>query len=377
MKQALFAFFLLSLCNLAQAQDPKLKRTFSFFDELNGKTSKYQGCDNNDPNAPEYCKDLYGYICAQKKKADNRGDLDKKLLDQYWRRLPRSHTHKQFNDTAYYSLAKTEEAVRKTAKIRPVDVQQAFDDSKAAILRFFSSSPLIKAEDKDELVAKVSNVKLTNREEYVQKLVSHAKKNAPHMNEEEIKTHAYKFYMSACGMNGLEVNAFYEGGSLVLCPGLMLSMSDYGRKPEEIIAALRFTIGHEIGHAIDTDVFPHMYGKMRACYEKTTGDTNIWQSGMAAEIASDYWGALAMSYTENNEMRTKKLAPHEPDTNARIIALSVDGFCETTAEDDSHPDGALRINENLRKHPYISRALNCAPASEKSPYCSLSGEHSH
>lgn len=378
MKYAVLLSVFFSLVAFANDTSTGIRRTFQIIDEINGQTFDYFGCDSDDPNAPEYCKDLYKYVCSMKKKTNKQETLDSELNGKYWNVLSRNCTHKQFNDTVKVTHQRSEESVYQITNVMRDDVRNALSDSKTALFQFISATNLINNEHKSSMIQKISNVSLLYGKEYVEKLVVQGKKQAPNMSEEELKVHANKLYMSACGMNGMEINAFFDNGNLVLCPGLLISMSDYGGKKDEILSALRFTIGHEIGHSIDAAVYPDVYNKMQTCYQDVSKDNNIWKADMAGEITADYWGAIAMATNTQSSFRTPKLNPNDPEKNARIIAYSVDGFCRPPTESGSpHPEGAFRINQTIGKHPYIARALNCEPAKVEAPYCSLKGAYSN
>ncbi|MFP5386164.1 MAG: hypothetical protein ACLGHN_08805 [Bacteriovoracia bacterium] len=378
MKYAVLLSMFFSLSVLANGTDKALRKTFQIIDEINGQTFDYFGCDSNDPNAPEYCKDLYKYVCSMKKQTNKQGELDNELNGKYWNVLSKNCTHKQFNDTVKVTHQRSEESVYKITNVMRDDVRNAFSDAKTALYQFISSTSLIKKEHVSTMLQKVSSVGLLYGKEYVERLVFQGKKQAPGMSEEELRVHANKLYMSACGMNGMEVNAFFDSGSLVLCPGLLISMSDYGGKKDELLSALRFTIGHEIGHAIDASAYPDVYNDMQTCYKDVAKNDTVWQPDTAAEITADYWGAIAMATPIKKNLYSKKLDPNDPEKNARIIAYSVDGFCRPPTESGApHPEGAFRVNQTIGKHPYIARALNCEPAQEDAPYCSLKGAYSN
>ncbi len=359
----------------ASAGEMAMKRNFQILDELNGQTFSYVGCSNDDPNAPAYCKDLYGYICSVQKKNNGLSALDRDLTSSYWRNLTSNTTPAQFNRMVEATHGISEESVYKVAGIMRDEIRNTLSDAKTALKQFITSTPLIDSGSKAAMAAAIDNVNLRYGKEYVDSVVAHAKTQNPGVPEENIRAHANKMYLAACGSNGLEVNAFYEGGSIVLCPGIMISMKDYDANKTEMLAALRFTLGHEMGHSIDTDSFPNAYTRMRGCYETVSGNSNIWQKGMAAEITADYWGAIAL--TSNFVRNTATLNPNQPEVNAKIVALSVDGFCTTPpTKGQPHPKGSFRVNQSIGKHPYVARALNCEPAQAESPYCSLMGAYS-
>lgn len=356
----------------AAATEMAMRKTVVYIDELNQNgVMSFVGCDPNDPNAPAYCKDLYGYICSVRKTNNGLGALDRDLNTRYWRNLPNGATNNQFNDMARTTHQISEDSVYNITDVMRDDIRNALTDTKTALKQFITSTPLISSQNQSRMAAAVDGVNLRYGREYIDRIVNHAKTQNPNVPEAQIRTQAYQMYMSACGVNGLEVNAFYEGGSIVLCPGLMISMKDYGANKSDMLAALRFTLGHEIGHAIDAEAFPDVYGSMASCYRTISGNPNVWQGETAGEISADYWGAIALT---SNHVRANKLNLDNPDNNARVVALSVDGFCtERPTADSPHPEGAFRVNESIGRHPYIARALGCNSISSSTPYCGLQG----
>lgn len=358
----------------AAANEMAMRRTIVYIDELNQNgMMSFVGCDPNDPNAPAYCKDLYGYICSVKKTNNGLAALDRDLNGRYWRNLPNGASHRQFNDMARTTHQISEDSVFNVTQVMRDDIRNALTDTKTALKQFITSTPLISSENRTRMAAAVDNVNLRYGREYIDRIVNHAKAQNPNIPEDQIRTQAYQMYMGACGVNGLEVNAFYEGGSIVLCPGLMISMKDYGADKTQMLAALRFTLGHEIGHAIDAAEFPEVYSNMGSCYASVSGNSSVWQGETAGEISADYWGAIALT---SNHVRDNKLNLSNTDNNARIVALSVDGFCtEAPTAASPHPEGSFRVNQSIGRHPYIARALGCDSISSSTPYCGLQGRY--
>lgn len=366
MKNVFFLLFVLSSAFASDYGTPEMKRTIGILDEMNNRIS-YEYCDPNDPNAPEYCKDLYGYVCSIKKKNNLLGVLDTETRASFWDKLPKPATHSQFNQMARAAITASESNVYKITQVERDEVRLLMSDAKSVMKNFISSTPFLPREKVKEMHDKVNSVSLKYGTEYVTELVAHAKRQGNTKSAAEIEKQAYAIYMSACGVNGLEVNAFYESGSIVLCPGLIISLKDYNANKEEIKNALSFTFGHELGHAIDATEYPEAYSKMKTCYEKVSGNPQIWEPDSASEISSDYWGGIVLSH------RLKNIPPAD---SAKTIAYAMDGFCsETAGQSGAHAEGSFRVNQSIGKHQLIAEVLECAPPSKEAPFCSLRGTY--
>ncbi len=361
-------FFLLLFVFSAFAKDPtspEMKHSIEVLDELNNRIN-YTYCDPSNPNSPEYCKNLYGYACSVKKKMNLLEVLDNATKSQFWDKLPSSANTAQFNQMARAAITHSESNVYKITKVERDEIRLLLSEAKSVMKTFITSTPYLPKNKVKEMHDKVNSVNLKYGTEYVAEIVAHAKKQGIQVSPEELEKQAFSIYMSTCGINGLEVNAFYESGSIVLCPGLLISLKDFGTNKEEIKNALAFTFGHELGHSVDASEFPEAYSKMQNCYETVSGNPDIWKEDSASEISSDYWGGIVLSH------RLKNLAPADA---ARSIAYASDGLCSNTKGTQGHSDGAFRVNQNIGKHQLISEVLECAPATKDAPFCSLRGTY--
>lgn len=363
------SFLILMFTTFSFAADygsPEMKRTIGILDEMNNRIN-YEYCDPNDPNAPAYCKNLYEYVCSVKKKSNLLGVLDTETSKKHWDKLPEPATHAQFNQTARTAITLSETNVYKVTQVERDEIRLLLSDAKSVMKTFISSTPLLPKNKVKEMHDKVNSVNLKYGTEYVTELVAHAKRQGVKGTDEALQKQAYAIYMSACGKNGLEVNAFYESGSIVLCPGLVISLKDYGANKEEIKNALSFTFGHELGHAIDASEYPEAYDKMKTCYQNVSGNQSIWEADSASEISSDYWGGIVLSHRLKNT---------PPADSAKIIAYAMDGFCnESSGQGGAHAEGSFRVNQSIGKHQLIAEVLECAPPSKEAPFCSLRGTY--
>lgn len=335
--------------------------------------------DNCSPeNAPAHCQDLFGQTCSVPKKSTIVKDIGDRLDQTHWRKLPAVHTDAQLVATFEAATNAAEAEVnRQTGLHRENDIiNDVFNNAKASLEYFITSRDLVKpASIRSQMASRVRSVKLRRSSEYVSEMVKYAKSQGATSAEVTLKAHAYRQYMASCGRNGLSPNAFYDEVNgerfIVLCPGLALGMKDYGIEKETIKDALGFVMGHELGHSIDSSVYPHAYTSMGQCYRNITGADHVWDTGMSDEISADYWGAIALSD------RIVKRGNNRPQDNVNLVAYATEGFCSTDHEHQgggAHPPAIFRVNQTIGRHIMITEALECPVPGPRNPYCSLSGE---
>lgn len=330
-------------------------------------------CDPS-TNAPSYCRNLYDYACRQQKTNNRHETLERQLNNVYWDSLPQDITYDTFSQTAANSLQAAEDSVFNISNVTRDEIRMALTNAKTALMQVVSDtngekwlSPL-SGSTRNQMAAKIQNIGLRYGREYVEDLVRHSKRQQPNVSESVHRANAYNQYHSQCGGNGLDVNAFSTNDYIVLCPGLLISMSDHRTNKEQIKKALAFTFGHELGHAIDATKpeYTAGYNRMKQCYEQQSGRSNIWSNEVASEVSADYWGSyvLAQSLNQNNV-----------EDRARTLALAMDGFCEETASPELRSAGLLRINQVIGRNPMLAEKLACPGAGNdpRAPFCDLRG----
>lgn len=330
-------------------------------------TPNAMNCDQN-PTAP-WCQDLYKAVCALKKSESKLKELNGQIEAQTYMSLPPNASQKAKNDAAAKAIQMADTmAYKEGVTLLRDEVRKLMDPAKWNVINLFNGNNYPSPEKQKQMAQIVLSVKLKTGGEYVAGLMEYGRKQAPNMPVEVLREQALTMYTSTCGKNGLEVNAFYENGDLVLCPGLVYSLADYKANAEEIKAAIIFTMSHEITHSIDYVEMPDVYDKMKSCYEKTTKNPNIFQEDMAAEITADYYGAYSLAKYLNDRNISGTQA-------VRIIALATDGFCSAiTSSDDHHPSGEFRVNQSIAKTPLMRKVLGCSDPSKNDPSCALKGE---
>lgn len=320
-----------------------------------------------DPSKP-WCQDLFKHACSIKKTQNKLGSLDRMVSDKYWRKLPAKPEKKLYNNTAMEAISTAEKNVFSMGKVNKAEVDQLFFDAKAVLLQAVGNDPAIPIIRRANLQKNLSAVKLLTGLDYIKDLEEWARKQDPKMNADDRRHGAIQMYTSTCGANGLEVNAFYENGNIVLCPGLIYSLEDYGPKSkDEILNALSFTIGHELSHSIEPETFPDVYSKFGLCFTETTKNSKFWNSETAGELSGDYWGAKVLA----SRIRVQGV---RGGNTARTVGLSIDGFCsETSGRNSPQPSTAFRVNNSIARTPEIRESLGCGSLSVDAPACTLAG----
>ena len=326
-------------------------------------------CKSDDPNAP-WCANLSKYACTIKKNSNLVGSLDQSIKDRFTGKLNSSTSPKIVVDTYYNAIKASENEVFGQSLAKRPDVVQVFMDTKTTMRMAITSNPQIPRATQTKMANAIMAIDMRTGTEYIDELAARIKKQLPNENNEKIRASAIEVYQSSCGEHGLDVNAFFDSGKLVICPGLVYSLSDYGPKNKsDVMDALSFTIGHEMGHAIDAAEMPEVYSNMRACYVGMTNNPKIWEEDIAAEISADYWGSLVLSNRlRNNGVRGKDAA--------KAVALATDGFCSDSPTVDGHPEhptGEFRVNATMSTFPAMREALSCEGPTNNSPACMING----
>lgn len=325
-------------------------------------------CKNDDPNAP-WCANLARYSCSVKKSSNLAGALDRSIQDRFFRNIKPNSTLKEQNDANFNAIKTAELEVYGQSLVKKPDVIQVFNEAKMTIKQSIAANPQLIPSNKTKMMEKINSVEMRTGAEYIERLTAKIQQQLPNEVPDKIREQVIMLYQSSCGRNGLDVNAFYDGKELVLCPGLVYSLSDYNpRNKNDVMDALSFTIGHEVGHAIDAEEMPEVYSNMRACYVGMTNSPAIWSEGIASEISADYWGSLVLSNRlRNNGVRGKEAA--------RSVALATDGFCSESVADPhaKHPSGTFRVNATISTFPAMREALSCEGPTNEAPACMING----
>lgn len=334
-------------------------------------------------DVPPRCDDLFALNANVSKKSDRTGELGAELDEKHWGRLSANYTDEALVATF---RAATEEAEIRTASLTGLSAPDfrhlVFERSKSVLTQKLTDDPGIPSHLLKQLVERVSGVTLISAAQYVEAYVGNEKAGGSSLPDTQLRSYGYRQYMSSCGRNGLSPNAFHDQFGttqfIVVCPGLLLDAHDYGISQQDLITTLSYTMGHELGHAIDASIFPHLYGEMGRCYQDITGYP-LWDYGtlygtMRDEIVADHWGAVVLAEV----LRTRPGGPVSPDGVARIIAYATNPYGETTDDPDGEPQlhapPAFRVNQTLARHPDMVQLLRCPVAGPGNPTCTLGGK---
>lgn len=327
-----------------------------------------------DPEKKEeaWCQDLEKSICAIKKTATKQvGDYANELEAKYVTPLPASATAIDIARAHMKAIAVAETETAQRTNISAEDNTKLIADVKASMINQIKGSGFPKQRE-DYMVQTVSGIVLNDAKTYVDKVIKSVTKANPRSTKDDIEQVSIESYTNACGPHGMEANAFYDAefNVFVLCPGLTQSASEYGRSKEEILTGLTFTIGHEIGHSIDSKKYADRlavnkiaYAKMGECYQAETPGLS-WED-QRGEIIGDYWGTRVMAERLKTEGRVGQEAFY-----ANVMAM--DTLCGG-AGDTEHPGGSFRMNNILSRDPQNRAQMECGAPTVEKPFCSLTG----
>lgn len=364
---------LLLVSSTAFAQDGDNNRIYrEGFDVLRNPSQAVNGvlCKSDDPNAP-WCNNLSTFACSIKKQSNLVGALDRSILDRFTNKVTVHSSAKEFNEAYMAAITAAENETFGQGMVKRPDVVQVFMDAKTYMRQSITSNPYIPTPKQQKMANAIMTINMRTGREYIDELVGKFKNVMPNQDKDKLLKSAIESYQSSCGDHGLDINAFYVDGKFVLCPGLVYSLSDYGPKNKaEVMNALAFTIGHEMGHAIDSDEHPDVYSSMRACYVGSNGgNQNVWTEN-APEITGDYWGTIVLA----NRLRANSIKGADA---ARTVALATDGFCggDFSAENaQTKFTGEFRVNKTLSTSPALREAMLCEGPTNQAPACMISGK---
>lgn len=365
-----FLFVLVSMSAMAaDGDDTKLYR--EGFDVLRNPSQAVNSvlCKSDDPNAP-WCSNLSNYTCQIKKKSNVSGALEQSICDRYTKNIKPDCSSKEFNEVYLAAITAAENEVFGQSMVKRPDVVQVFMDAKTYMRQSITSNPYIPVARQQKMASTIMNINMRTGREYIDELVVKLKTALPNQDKDSLTKKAIEVYQASCGEHGMDVNAFYNQGKFVLCPGLVFSLSDYGpSNKNEVMNALSYTIGHEMGHSIDAVEFPDVYSNMRACYVGSNGGQDSLWTDEAPEITGDYWGTIVLA----NRLRGNNVKGADA---ARTVALATDGFCgvDFSAENSQFAfTGEFRVNKTLSSSPALREAMLCEGPTSQAPACMISG----
>lgn len=368
----LLVTLLLPLSALAQMTDKELHRVI---DTLENPTKIANDlCDESVKKDHPWCKDFKKSLCEIKKSNTGKTfeDYDQELMDKYVTSLPATATPLEIARAKFKAMQAAEKETADRTGVTADDTKNLVGDVKASLIKNIRDSKFPKQRE-DHMVKTVSEIQITDAAGIVAHMKAFHKKHNPTMSAADVEIDAITYYENTCGAQGMANNAFYapDWNVFVFCPGLIQSGSEYGLSKEDLLTGLSFTVGHEIGHSIDSQkiegrvtVNQAAYAPMGACVKKENRAMD-WNK-QRGEVVGDYWGTKVIADRLINEKRMG-------EDVLNISALAMDGFCEDSAGDDEHPAGTFRIETLFGRQPQIRNQLECEGPTPEKPYCGLEG----
>lgn len=355
---------------------------------------------------PPPCRHRYAVVCTGPERVHNRrASLDRQLNHSLWQGLSQNVTRTRFIETARNSLQIAEDSVFELTHVTRDEQRAVLAAAKAELVarlsnpqgrRLFNSDPA--GRDRHQrLVARLNAVTLRYGRESVENETKRREIAEPEVNALVHRANAYLEYHELCGENGLAVDSFwtefpeygddpenvsrrvYQGpgaDALVPCPGLVLSMADHSLDKADILNALHFAFGSQLGYII-VDEMKDVWSpraRVEACYGSGyTVDRDRLQQlapgrdveGMfeqiADEMAAECWGSSVLA--------ERLQAIDSLERRARVTALALHSACVTTA-----PAGMAVIRFRMHQignTPALAAQLPGANPSDERPYCTL------
>ncbi|MBX9576564.1 MAG: hypothetical protein K2X07_13105 [Caulobacteraceae bacterium] len=308
------------------------------------------------------------------KKTDYATELGEELDQKHWRKLSAQHTDEALVATFRAATGEAETRVGALTGVSHADFRRlVFDRAKSMLIEQLKRDPALRPDLRDQMAERLARVRLYTVAQYIDAMVAYDLKRGYSSPEPTLRANAYRRYMASCGRNGLSPNAFYDEADgipfVVACAGLLLEPHDYGGSRQDVLDAAIFTIGHELGHAIDSSSYPQAYSEMAGCFRTITGSTRVWDPGISDEISADHWGATVLA----EALRTRPGGPPAPEEVAKVIAYASNAMSDEWADDSPHPPAVFRVNQAIARHPALNQLLRCPDPGLPNPTCTLRG----
>lgn len=365
-------YLLLSLLSFSAMAQDKTQLESAFKVLSNPAEAILETCSQQTPPPePAWCTNLGAAICAIPKANNTLATVTAQLDVQFFQpllHLTDAKTKKKRRATAneranakIRAIAEAERLIPTRTGVTQADMQTLFNETitsmKATLQTTSFDTPT-----KGLMTAALNNTKLMTGVQYIADLVADLKASQPGITDAVAKTTALTTYEGICSFDGMSPNAFNDAGKVVFCPGFIQSLADHGSAKDKLLTAISATMGHEIGHSIDANVFPTAYTAFGACQTANTTVPSYNWGVMQGEISADFWGV---------DVYAKRVAAEGFTGQDALdnLAVTTDDYC-TIGGDATHPHAMNRLEEYYGRQSQMRTNLSCTTAPSK-PACGL------
>lgn len=339
------------------------------------------------------CDHSLAHVCEPlPRKTSRLPSLERRLTAAYWSSLPSPVGRTQFIDTSRNALQAAEDSVYELAQVTR-DAQRAeLETAKSTAIGILrapgnrSLFPGIEGEAVlDRLATRIESVELRYGREWVESAAATANAASPGTDRQGHRAEAWMGYHETCGREGLTPDMFMgvmeaETGSaaspgsevegLVPCPGFVLELADHAIDESDILPALQFTFGIQLGLIIieETADLWTPDQQMAACFGDdfvvdrnalTAAGVTLDRKPLADLLAAHCWGAVTLG---------RRLAEIDSlSQRTRITALALHPTCRNFT--GAPPAMRRWLISQIGQVPSLAAQLpNAGPATDR-PYC--------
>jgi len=314
-------------------------------------------CEEKNNTVANSCVSLSGAVCAIKNPQVGLNTLRSRAVN-----YP-SVTFNNATLPALETIERIEREVFEASLVKQDDLNELFSEVRTSMLAMIAKNTDLTSQQRADMRAKIESVQFMSGSDYVRNRESNLN---PNESAGQARLKGLRNYSENCG-NGTLVSAYNQLDKVVLCPGLIQSLMDFGpRSKREMLNSLAFTLGHELAHSIDAtpERFPAPYEKMKSCYNQLQGSSGQFET-RGPEITADFWGSQILS----ERLRADDITGSEA---IRALALATDEFCSFN-EDQVYPSGLARLDLTIGRDPQVRQALGCGAPTNEAPVCTLAG----
>lgn len=327
------------------------------------------------------------HVCqGLEKKTDRVASLERRLESAYWADAPSPLSRTQFTVISRNALQAAEDSVYELLLLTRDSQRAELETAKAAVVGFLrapANRALFAGPDGpqrlDRVVARIESVELRYGREWVESAAAQMHGGADGPERLAYRVEAWTQYHESCGRVGTRQDMFTSsmtspaGGNvegLVPCPGFVLTLADFAADRDDILPALQFYFGMQLGQILieETEDLWSPDQQMTVCF----GDGYVLDPAMQAaagvtsdrprvahSLASFCWGGFTLG---------RRLAGIDSVAQrTRITALAMQPVCQSLA--GTPPATRRWFIHQIGQVPALMAALpNAGPALDR-PYC--------